>query len=115
MSRPVILAACAAVASSSDVIVRMKATTETPLASLDAADATRQGVHARLSEHATITQADIVGLLNEERASYQSFWIDNVVAVKGASDTLISKLKARDDVLAVDLDEHVFLPRLEKN
>lgn len=114
MYRAPLIAGCVVVASSSDVIVRLKATTDAPLAKLQAGEDTREGVNARLSQHASVTQAGIIGLLIQEQASYQGFWIDNVVAVKGASNTLIDKLEAHGDVVSVDPDEQVFLPSFEK-
>jgi len=114
MTRSILLATYAGLAASSDIIVRFKATTDAPLADLNLNEATREGVHARLAEHASLTQADVIRLLDTQKASYQSFWIENAVAVKGVSNTLLDKLKAHKDVLSVDADEHVFLPPMEK-
>lgn len=104
----------AARAVSTDVIVRLKATTDGPLLGLHDQQMTRGGVHALLLEHASQNQARLIELLNGGQASYQSFWIENAIAVKGASDKLITELNMHDDVLSVDLDEHVFLPRLQR-
>jgi len=110
-----LVATGASLAASSDVIVRLKATTDVPLLKLYAHEMTREGVHARLVEHSSLKQASLIQLLSVEQATYQSFWIENAISVKGASDTLIDTLKAHADVLAVDRDESVSLPRLERD
>lgn len=102
-------------AASQDVIVRLKATTSEPLRALPVQHANRQGVHTALVAHASQSQEQVLRLLKEHDVEFQSFWIENALAIRAAPASLVAALKAHEDVATVEVERMVRLPRIEKD
>jgi subtilisin family serine protease len=77
----------------------------------DIADRAEQGrfVYERLTGHARASQAKLRGLLDRARASYESYWIANVIRVTG-DDRLLHEITALPEVAQVTADRLYRLP-----
>jgi len=103
------------VAIEQNVVVRLKASTNEPLSELLVHQRNRQAVHEALVGHASQSQGQVVRLLREHEVEFESFWIENALAVRGAPVALIAALKAHEDVLTVDVERTVTLPPVAKD
>ena len=85
---------CSSLAST-DVIVRFKI-------SLDAMESfegqPRHHIRAALGNHATNAQIRAISLVENYSLDYQSFWLDNSLAVTQAPPALIEALEALEEV-----------------
>ncbi|MCG8418918.1 MAG: S8 family serine peptidase, partial [Proteobacteria bacterium] len=62
-------------------------------------------VYQRLIDTAEVTQSSVRATLDRDNASYQKFWIANVIYVKGGSEELAEKLVADASVERIEADE----------
>jgi len=99
---------CSSLAST-DVIVRFKI-------SLDAMESfegqPRHHIRAALGNHATNAQIRAISLVENYSLDYQSFWLDNSLAVTQAPPALIEALEALEEVASVTEDAQVYLPSM---
>jgi subtilisin family serine protease len=85
-----------------DIFVKMSST-----ASLDDADsygskaARAQHVYDTLTAHADLTQQGLRRYLDQQAISYQVYWINNSIFIRGASRDLVNALAARSDVALI--------------
>lgn len=64
-----------------------------------------QYVYDTLVATADASQADIRTILDDDRVSYQNYWIANVIFVKGGSENLAIQLASDSEVARIEADE----------
>jgi len=116
-----ILTSClyaSATPESTDVIIRFKSSNHAVLEahySSSTDTSTRSDLKVVLEQHAATKQAAVMQILETHNVLNRvtSLWLDNSIALRSASPSLISKLSKMDDVSEVVEDSQISLPAMD--